>query len=371
MVELWRAGGPGSLHPASAAAAAEAEGWDGQSFMDSQSLGADPYVLMAHWAEHTERLMLATGVTNPLSRHPVAIAAAAATLQATSGERHVLGLGRGDSALAYLGSGPTPLRRFEQALRDIQALLRGQEVTFAAEPTGGDEARPIRSLSLGDRPEAAQLRWLPPDLAKVPLDVAASGPKVIAMAARIAERVTFSVGASAERVGWALELARKARAEAGLAGQPISYGLQIPVVCHRDGDTIREAATRIVMPLARFQIMERATAAGPGDPADKRAYDAIRRGYDMTKHSDFSHDKLIGERVDFGFIRRFAVVGDPEQCTAQILALAGLGIDRFVVVGPGLIPDGRPEGSLFTDEVIPAVRAATSVSSGPAIHDGP
>jgi hypothetical protein len=32
------------------------------------------------------------------------------------------------------------------------------------------------------------------DLPKVPLDVAASGPKVIEMSATIAERVTFSVG---------------------------------------------------------------------------------------------------------------------------------------------------------------------------------
>ena len=39
-------------------------------FMDSQSLCADPYVMMGAWAVATERLELSTGVTNPLTRHP-------------------------------------------------------------------------------------------------------------------------------------------------------------------------------------------------------------------------------------------------------------------------------------------------------------
>ena len=44
----------------------------------------------------------------------------------------------------------------------------------------------------------------------VPIDIAASGPKVIAFAARTVERVTFAVGADPERMAWALDLARTA-----------------------------------------------------------------------------------------------------------------------------------------------------------------
>src|SRR4051794_10413934 len=94
MLELWRAGGPNSSASAAVARAVEAEGWDGQMFMDSQSLSADPWVQMGAWAIATERLKLATGVTNPFTRHLAVTAACAASVQAISGGRAVLGLGR-------------------------------------------------------------------------------------------------------------------------------------------------------------------------------------------------------------------------------------------------------------------------------------
>lgn len=355
MIEFWRSGGPGSLTPTPAATAVEADGWDGQMFMDSQSLGADPYVLMGHWAAATERIKLSTGVTNPLTRHPAVTAAAAATLQATSGGRYVLGIGRGDSALAYLGYSPTPLARFERALQDIQTLLSGGEISFGGDDFAGRTAS-ADELSLGDRPTTARLTWLPPDLPKVPLDVAATGPKVIAIAARIAEQVTFSVGAVPDRVAWAIDAATEARTEAGIADRR-SYGVQVVVVCHPDVESVREAATRMVLPLARFQVINGGVAAGPKQATDDADYAAIRRGYAMTKHSDFDSDKLLGETVGFGFVSRFAVVGTPEHCVERLVELARLGIERFVVFGPGFYDDGA-NGSLFATEVMPAVRAA-------------
>ena len=50
-----------------------------------------------------------------------------------------------------------------------------------------------------------------PAMPKVPVDVAASGPKVIALGATLGDRVTFAVGADPERIAWALETARAAR----------------------------------------------------------------------------------------------------------------------------------------------------------------
>ena len=356
MIEFWKAGGPGSLEPARAAAQTEDEGWDGQMFMDSQSLGADPYVLMGHWAATTQRIKLSTGVTNPLTRHLAVTAGSAATLQAISGGRCVLGIGRGDSALAFLGCAPTPLARFQRALTELQTLLSGGEIEFPGDHLA-TQTNSVDQLALGDRPVGARLQWLPPGVPKVPLDVAATGPRVIALAAQAAERVTFSVGAMAERVGWAISCARSARAACDLATGPISFGVQLVVVCHREGDVVREVATRLVTPLARFQVLH-GTVAGPIRPGDGTAYDAVRRGYAMTKHSRFDEDKLVGESIDFDFVRRFAVIGTPDECAARLTELAGLGIDRFVVFGPGVYDDGSSGRSLFAAEVIPAVRAA-------------
>ena len=60
-------------------------------------------------------------------------------------------------------------------------------------------------------PGGTRLGWLPPGLPKVPLDIAATGPKVIKLAARHAERVTFSVGADAKRLAKVVSMARQER----------------------------------------------------------------------------------------------------------------------------------------------------------------
>jgi 5,10-methylenetetrahydromethanopterin reductase len=353
MIEFWRAGGSETTASTDAARSVEAEGWDGQMFMDSQSLCADPYVRMGVWASATERLKLSTGVTNPLTRHPAVTAAAAATLQSITGGRAVLGIGRGDSALAYLGYAPAALAVFRRTLNDLQTLLSGGEVAFGADD---GVASSLDTLSLGGRPTACRLKWLAAGIPKVPLDVAATGPKVITMSAPIAERVTFSVGAIPERVSWAVDLARETRRKHGLTGEGISYGAQIILVCHPDRETVRDAATSMVAPLARFQVIQ-GDAAGPQSGSDHENFAAIRMGYDMTRHGGLSHDKIKGTTLSWDFVQRFAIVGPPDHCVRRLLELAGLGIERFVVVGPGFHPESGPaDRSLFVREVMPAVR---------------
>jgi 5,10-methylenetetrahydromethanopterin reductase len=325
-------------------------------FMDSQSLCADPYVRMGVWAAATERLKLSTGVTNPLTRHPAVTAAAAATVQSISGGRAILGIGRGDSALAYLGAAPAGLASFRRALQELQTLLGGGEVAFGSHHSLADTAS-VDTLSLGGRPVGSRLQWLPQGLPKVPLDVAATGPKVIELCAPIAERVTFSVGAIPERVGWGLDLARTARKKEGLDEAGVSYGVQIIVVCHPDLEAVRKVATSMVAPLARFQVIQ-GDAAGPKSGSDSENFAAIRTGYDMTKHAVvLSDDKIKGATLSWDFVRRFAIVGPPDHCIERLLQLASLGIERFVIVGPGYYPEAGPSSrSLFVREVLPAVR---------------
>jgi 5,10-methylenetetrahydromethanopterin reductase len=354
MLEFWRAGGTESNATLDAARRVEAEGWDGQMFMDSQSLCADPYARMGVWAAATQRLKLSTGVTNPLTRHPAVTATAAATIQSISGGRAVLGIGRGDSALAYLGYAPSGLAAFKHTLEQLQTLLRGGEIRFGTEESLAPSAD---SLSLGGRPTVTRLQWLPKDLPKVPLDVAATGPKVIELSAPIAERLTFSVGAIPERVSWALELARAARKQQRMDEAGVSFGVQIIVVCHPDVEAMRAIAASMVAPLARFQVIQ-GKAAGPLSADDGANFGAIQRGYDMTKHGLIhSDEKIKGGTLSWEFVRRFAIVGPPDHCIQRLLELASLGIERFVIVGPGYHPEAQGGGTtLFAREVLPAMR---------------
>ena len=195
-MELWTVRIPETGTVEATAQRAEAAGWDGVAFTDSQNLVGDPFVAVALGARVTDRLRFATGVTNVATRDPAALATVAATVHETSGGRFVLGLGRGDTALFHLGRKPQPVAQFVERATQLHDYLGGGVVD-----RDGFESR---------------LRWL--DRAtqgRVPVDVAASGPKVIAFAAATMERVTFAVGADPDRVAWALDLARQAMVDAG------------------------------------------------------------------------------------------------------------------------------------------------------------
>ena len=134
--------------------------------------------------------------------------------------------GGGGSALARRGQAPRGVAAVEHWLRDRQGDWRGEEVPFEA---GGD----VDALALAGQPTSSRLSWLDPNLPKVPVDVAATGPRVIAAAARHADRVSFNVGADVERVRWGMDLARAARQEAGLSPE-ISFAVYLTLVTHRD-----------------------------------------------------------------------------------------------------------------------------------------
>jgi 5,10-methylenetetrahydromethanopterin reductase len=188
-VELWTSGVGLPHSTVRQAKQAEDEGWDGLGLVDSQNLAGDPYVELALAAGATTTLQLATAVTNPVTRHPAVAATAIATVQGESGGRAVLGIGRGDSALAHLGLAPAPVAVFERYLARLQGYLRGEEVDFDVETDGGGQVQSSSALGMAGGPTSSRLRWLRPTQPKVPVDVAATGPKVIGAGARHAERV--------------------------------------------------------------------------------------------------------------------------------------------------------------------------------------
>ena len=179
---------------------AEAAGFHGISVVDSQNLAGDVWVGLSIAAAHTERLKLATGVTNPVTRHPAVTAAAAASVQAQSGGRVTIGIGRGDSALAHIGRAPASVATLERYIAALQAYLSGEAIPYDNLDFHPLAAPPVAELALAESPEASRLRCLDAGLAKVPVDVTATGPRVIAAAARCADRVMFALGANAERI---------------------------------------------------------------------------------------------------------------------------------------------------------------------------
>jgi 5,10-methylenetetrahydromethanopterin reductase len=352
-LEFWRAGGPLSHLPPELARQFEQEGWDGHMAMDSQSLAGDPYVILGAAAASTSRLLLGTGVTNTLTRELSVTAAAITTVHAQSNGRAVLGIGRGDSALAFLGRGPVSVNEFEGALTVLQALLSGEEVAF----TGGSERDALAGSkrAVGGRmPDGSRLRWIPEGLPKVPLDVAATGPRVITVASRIAERVTLSVGADEKRVAAAVALALAARRGAGLDPRLLKLGAQVVVVPHDNLTAARDWARPMVASLARFKVLD---PAAPSPDENSPVLDRLRDEYDMTRHSTV--DNVADDALPDDFIDRFAIVGSVDHCIERLVRLVALGIDHFHTVGVIFDPQAEEvTRNLFVSQVMPAVRQA-------------
>jgi len=117
MTEIWTSAWNARVEEiAQQAHQAEDAGFDGMFITDSQNLWMECWVALTVAATETERLKLGTAVTNPVTRHAAVTADAAASLQEVSKGRVLLGIGRGDSALAYLGHAPASLPRFARYL---------------------------------------------------------------------------------------------------------------------------------------------------------------------------------------------------------------------------------------------------------------
>jgi len=78
---------------------AEACGFESVYVGDSQMIWNDVWVTLGAIATATSRVMLGTGVTNTVTRHPAVTANAVMTLNMLSNGRAKLGLGAGDSAV--------------------------------------------------------------------------------------------------------------------------------------------------------------------------------------------------------------------------------------------------------------------------------
>ncbi len=355
-MQIWTTGVASPRGSARLAQQLEGAGWDGLLVVDSQNLSGDPYVALALAATTTTRLGLGTGVTNSVTRHAAATACGIASVQRVSNGRAVLGIGRGDSALAHLGRAPARLPQFERYLRQLRAYLHGESVAFADIDIRPDVAPPMSALELADAPAASRIGWIADRGPVVPIEVAASGPRVIALAAMHADRIMFALGADEERLAWGVALARETRRKAGLDPDGIAFGAYVNCGCHSDIDKARDLVRGGLTTFARFSVMH-GTASGPLSGGDRAVLHDLRENYDMTAHT--RGDSRQAGVLTPGFIDRFAIVGTPDQCVARLRGLAALGLDKVAMTGSLRgVSDGDAAESkrLLETEVLGAVQ---------------
>jgi 5,10-methylenetetrahydromethanopterin reductase len=327
----------------------EDAGWDGIALGDNQNLTGDWVVAATAAALATSRVGLMTGVTNPVTRHPVVLAAAAFGVHELSRGRMTLAVGRGDSALAYVGLAPLSVARFARATEQLAQLLRGEPISLSDAASFGG-APPVETLGYGNLPDDSRIEWIEPDVS-VPLEVVGTGPRTIAVGARFAERISFSLGADASRLAWAIDIARDEAERAGRDPGSLSFGAYVQAVCHPDQQHATELGRHLVGGLARFMALGGRTVV-PVSDRDRAAVEAIKSRYDMSRHG---YAGPQSELIDDGFAQRFSVFGPPEYCATRFAELFDIGINRIIVMPVRAGTEAQQRDSLerLANEVLP------------------
>jgi 5,10-methylenetetrahydromethanopterin reductase len=347
--EFWMHGFPVPGRAQALGVRAEELGFDGLLLADSQNLVGDPFVELGVLTRATSRLGLGTGIVNPVTRHPAVVASAIASLQIESGGRAALGLGRGDSSLAQIGARRPTTSQLAAFTSQVRGYLRGEEVELGegerTGPGGGEQTR------------SSRIAWIAAaGLTPPPVELAATGPRTIALAATASDRVMLTLGADPDRIAAAIELARAARSQAGLPPDQLRVGAYLNVGCHPDLTVARDLVRGSAAIFARFSAMSAVAAGGLGGH-DGRVVAGVGRDYDQDRHG-LAGAAVAGE-LDDAFLDRFAVIGPAQRCIDRLGELVGLGLDRVVVV-----PGSRDSDPALLDRtnaalaraVLPAVR---------------
>ena len=357
MVEVWTHGVASPRGIRRIATDLEESGWDGLCVVDSQNLSGDAYVALAIAAISTERIGLGTAVTNSVTRLAAATAAGIASVDRASDGRAILGIGRGDSALAHLGLAPARLNQFETYVRHLQTYLRGNAVPFDEIEIPDSVAPGVAKLGMADGPKESRMEWLASGR-KVPVEVAASGPKVIEIAALHADRIMFTLGADEDRIAWGIRIAREARMKAGLDPDGVAFGAYINCACGENMDRNRDLVRGGLATFARFSVMH-GRPNGPMSDAAENALRKLHEMYDMRMHT--KDDSRQAMALPPEFIDYFAIVGNPEDCLRRLTRLTALGLDKLffgVMFRMLQTPEGVAAKSLMEREILPSLKAA-------------
>ncbi|PPR20949.1 MAG: hypothetical protein CFH38_01468, partial [Alphaproteobacteria bacterium MarineAlpha10_Bin1] len=151
----------------------EGAGFDYAWFFDSHILWADPYPKIALCMEHTERLRYGPLVTNPKVRDWSVAASLFATLSKISNGRFDIAVGRGDSSMRVMGKKPGTIAYTTEFCAAVRTMVAGESYQY-------DEC-----------PAPVFMDWV--DKHKLPVWIAAYGPKALKMAGEIGDGLALQL----------------------------------------------------------------------------------------------------------------------------------------------------------------------------------
>ena len=315
---------------------AERHGFEYAWTYDSHVLWQESIPLLAVAARETSKIKLGHFVTNPGTREPTVLASAYATLNDLSHGRMAMGIGRGDSAVRYIGVQPVKIAEFERSLAMIKDFMNGREVEW--------------------NDKELQLKWVRPELPEIPMWVAGYGPKALGVAGRVGDGVIIQL-ADPEIISWIMDTARKAAKEAGRDPSKLKCIVGAPSHITDDLADAREQVRWFPAMVSNhvMDLVERYGTDGSSVPKALTDYVQARKFYDYNDHSRVgaAHGDFVTDEI----CDRFCVIGNAEQCRAKLKELEDVGVDQFNVY---LMTHAQEETlQAYGDGIIPQFAAAS------------
>ena len=182
---------------------AESLGYDSVWVTDSQMIFSDCYAVLALAARQTRRIRLGPGTAICGTRIPPVHVAAMATLNRLAPGRVHLGIGTGNTAMRTMGQRPMRIADYDEYLRVLAALLRGEVVDYRY----AGRVRPVTMLT-----NHKKYLSLEP---KIPLYVSGFGPRAMELAGKHGDGLVFAIPPRGVAVAEALQHAAAGAARAG------------------------------------------------------------------------------------------------------------------------------------------------------------
>ena len=268
---------------------------------DSHLIWREAFVNMAAVALNTSRVVIGTGVTNPVTRHPSVLASAYATLDEMAPGRFAVGIGLGDSSLETMGRKQARLADFEEAVAQMRAVIEGGEAAL----------------------ESGNIRLNFSQGRKIPFYVAASGPKMLELSGRVADGVIILVGVDSSALEKAVARVAAGAESAGRKLSDVHLVLWVPcAVSEQPGakDAVKAHVARVIAHPLPFSL----------DDREQKVLDDIRQAYNYYQHMDqrASQARVIPDWL----VDKFAIAGSPDECRAKVEELERSAVQQVAII---------------------------------------
>lgn len=314
---------------AASAARLEELGYD-DIWVPDERLLRNVYVSLATMATATGHVGLGTAVTNPYTRHPAMTAAAIATIDELSGGRTRLAMGAGGGLNAYGIDRRTPVTALREATEIVRRLTSGETVDFRG-----------KLFSL----HGAHLDF--PAVRRIPVYLAARGPKILQLAGEIADGAIIGGFADASGIAYAHRMIDRGLEKADRSAGDVDRMAWLYVSAADNPQAARVAVSRIVL---ASLVTSRPILGDLGIELPAALRDHLdATGWAFPQVSPERAAELLPDHI----LDAFAVYGTPETCLRRLNEIRSDGIDHvcFVLFPPA----GQTVADLATrlaDEVV-------------------